>query len=216
MNTIKPQNYYKRSNQKNAKCLSAFFVVTSQRLLRFFAFLRLHLYGIKSKFLKIPKRYRRHIYAILVLLIIALLQSTLFNSFRILNVKPDAILATLIIFVPFFSLRWSVIFAFLGGIFRDIFSILPFGFNVIICILWVILAKQISRRLSLENIFTRGAMLCLIILLNNFAIWFFLFVLDRPIVIGNFLKIISLESISTLVLSLPMYILFTHLFMDKQ
>ena len=160
------------------------------------------------------KRYRKQIYAVSVLLIITLLQATFFNYVLIFNLKPDAILAALVIFVPFFSLRWSVTFAFLGGIFRDIFSILPFGNNVIICILWIILAKQIFRRLSIENNFIRITMLCLIILLNNFTIQSILFILGKPIVIGSFLRIVSIESALTLLLALPMYRLFVHLFMD--
>lgn len=161
------------------------------------------------------KRYRQQIYGLLVLFVIALLESTLFNYFRIFNVKPDAILAALVLFVPFFSLRWLFVFALFGGIYRDIFSILPFGCNAIICILWIILAKQISRRLSVENNLIRSTMLCLIILLNNLTLQFLLFVLDRPIVIGSFLRIVSIESIFTLLLALPMYRFFVYLFSSQ-
>lgn len=157
-------------------------------------------------------RYRQQIYALLILLIIALLQSTLFNYFRILNVKPDIILAALIMFVPFFSLGWSVVFAFSGGVFRDLFSILPFGFNACFCILWIILVKQIFRRLSAENNLIRNCLLCLIILLNNLTMQSILFVLQRPLNLGIFSRIVSIESILTLLLALPMYRLFVHLF----
>ena len=172
----------------------------------------LRLCSIKGKFFRIFRRYHQKIYGLLILSIIALLQATFLNYFRIINVKPDAILATLIIFVHFFSLGWLVVFALFAGIFRDIFSILPFGFNVIISILWVILAKQISRRLSIENNFIRSTMLFLIILLNNLFLQSLLFVLDRPIAMGIFLKTASLESIFTLLLALPMYRLFVYLF----
>ena len=161
------------------------------------------------------KRYHKQIYAFLVLFIIALLQATLFNYIKIFNLKPDAILPALIIFVPFFNLRWSVTLGFLGGIFRDIFSILPFGFNVIICILWIALAKQIFRRLSIENNFIRIIMLFLIILLNNFTIQSILFVLGKPIAIGTFIRIVSIESIISVLLAFPMYRFFAHLFMNK-
>ena len=159
-------------------------------------------------------RHHQYIYGLLALFIIALMQSTLLNYFRIFNVKPDAILAALVIFVAFFNLRWSVSFAFLGGVFRDIFSILPFGLNTSLCILWIILAKQISRRLSMENELTRSAILCLIIILNSLALQSILFIVDRPIVMGVFFRIASIESILTLLLALPMYRLFARLFMD--
>lgn len=158
------------------------------------------------------KRYRQQIYAILILLIVATLQSTLLNYFRIFSVKPDIILISLIIMTAFFSLAWSVFFAFILGIFRDIFSILPFGFNVIILIIWIILAKQITRRLSIEHKFIRCIIPCLIILLNNIAWQSISFMLGRPVFIGPFLKIASLEFVFTLVLVLPIYRLIVHLF----
>ena len=162
--------------------------------------------------LKEFKRYRQQICALLVLLVIALLQSTLLNYFCIFTVKPNAILASLILFIPFFNFRWLVVFALFGGIFYDLFSILPFGTNAVICILWIILARGISRRLSMENDFIRSALLCFMIILNNLALQSILFILDRPIAIGTFLKIVSIESIFTLLLALPIYRLFIYLF----
>ena len=169
----------------------------------------------KRLFQKFLKRYRQQIYAFLVLLIIALLQSTLLNYFCIFNVKPNAIFLTLILFIPFFHLRWLVAFAFFGGIFHDLFSIFPFAPNAVIYILWIIFARQISRRLSMENDFIRSALLCFMILLNNLALQSILFILDNPIAMGTFLKIISIESIFTLLLALPIYRFFVHLFEDS-
>ena len=160
------------------------------------------------------KNYNKQIYTLAALFIIALMQSTFLNYFRIFNLKPDAILLALIIIAPFFSLRWSVTFAFLGGIFRDIFSILPFGINIIICVLWIILAKQIFRRLSIENNLIRIIILCLIILLNNFTMQSILFILGNPIAIGTILKIVWIESVFALLLALPMYRFFAHLLTD--
>lgn len=161
------------------------------------------------------KKYRKQIYGVLILFIVAVLQATLLNYFRIFNIKPDVILIALIVLVPFFSLRWSVIFAFLSGVFRDIFSSLPFGINVILCIIWVIVAKEISRRLSIEHKLVRSAIPCLIILLNNLALRSFLFALQKPIIIYTFLKIVFLECIFALLLILPMYRFFVYIFKDS-
>jgi rod shape-determining protein MreD len=169
----------------------------------------------KRIFQKSLERYRLQIYGLLLLFLIALLQSTLLNYFRIFNVKPDAILAALILFVAFFDLRWLAAFAFLGGIFRDIFSALPFGFNTIICILWVILANRISRRLSIENNVIRSCLLCLIILLNNLTMQSILFVLGKPVSLGVFSRIVFIESIFTLFLASLMYRVFVHLFQQS-
>jgi len=181
---------------------------------RYLRAIRINIYS--SRFwLKFVKRYRQQICAFLALLIIGLLQSTALNYFPILNVKPDAILAALIMLAPFFSLGWSVAFAFLGGLFRDIFSSLSFGFSICLSILWVILAKQIFRRLSAENALIRNATLCLLIVLNNLTMQFILFMLDHPLSLGIFLRIVSLELILTLILAFLMYRLFVRLFMPQ-
>ncbi|MFC1658085.1 rod shape-determining protein MreD [Candidatus Omnitrophota bacterium] len=159
--------------------------------------------------------HRRQIYALSILLVAALLQSTLFNYFRILNVKPDVILAALIMLIPFFSSGWSFALAFISGVFRDIFSLLPFGFNVFLCILWVILARQVFRRLSFENKLIRNCLLCLVVVLNNLILQSLFFILDKPLSLGIFLRILVLESIFTLVLAMPIYRLLANIFMPR-
>jgi len=170
---------------------------------------------IRSFLLRVLRRYPQQLCAFSILFIIALSQYTLFNYFRVLNIKPNAILAALIMLAPFFSLGWSVAFASLSGIFSDIFSSLPFGLDICLCIIWIILAKQIFRRLSPENNLIRSVILCLIIVLNNLATQSVLFVLDRPLSLDIFPKIVSIESILTLILALPMYRLFVYLFMPE-
>jgi cell shape-determining protein MreD len=161
------------------------------------------------------KKYRKQIYAFSILFIIALLQSSLLNYFPIFNLKPDAILASLVLLVCFFSPAWSVIFAFLAGAFRDLFGSLPFGFNTLISIAWVVLAGRIFRRLSAENMFIRSAVLGLIILLNNLALQSLLFTLGRPLDMAAFLRILTVESMLSLLLALPMYRFFLYLFIDQ-
>ncbi|MGD9015702.1 MAG: hypothetical protein PVI33_06745 [Candidatus Omnitrophota bacterium] len=180
---------------------------------RYLRTIRVNIYSSKFS-LKFMRRYRQQICAFLLLLIIGLLQSTTLNYFPILDVKPDAILAALIMLAPFFSLGWSVAFAFLGGLFRDIFSSLPFGFNICLSMLWVILAKQIFRRLSAENGLIRNVTLCLFIVLNNLTMQSILFMFARPLSLGIFLRIVTIESIFTLALAFLIYRLFVHLFMS--
>lgn len=161
------------------------------------------------------QRYRRQLRGILVLFIIAILQSTLFNYFRIFNVKPDAILIALIVSVSFFEFKWSVIFAFLCGILRDLFSILPFGLNTIIFVLWVILAKQIYRRLSVEDKLISYTVPCMIILLNNLTLQAIFFLLGQSIALGIVVKIVLLELIFAVLLVLPLYKIFNFLLEDS-
>ena len=179
-------------------------------------FSRLRLASYSGGFRGLMQCYRRQLYAISLLFIVMLLDSTLMNYCRTLfGLKPGTILAALVFLVPFFNLGWMVMFAFLAGLFRDAFSLLPFGFSISVCIVLVILAKQISRRFSAEDNLIRCVMLCLIILLNNLATSLVLFVLDRPVVIGVFLSSALREAVFTLLLGLPMYRLFTNIFSDE-
>lgn len=167
------------------------------------------------KFLKKFQKYYRQLQALSILFIVILLDLTLFNYFLIFNVKPDVILATLIIFSAFFSLKWLAGFALLGGIFRDSMSMLPLGFNTVICILWVILARRMSQKFTVENIFIRSALLCAIILLNNLSLRLVIFVLGGNVANNIFLKIAIMQSVLTLLLALPMYKLFAYLLTNK-
>ena len=161
------------------------------------------------------KKYRSQVSVILVLFIIAVLQSTLLNHFRVFNVKPDIILVALIISVSFFDFKWSMVFSFLVGIFRDSFSILPFGLNTIICILWVFLAKQIYRRLSTEDKLISYAVPCMIVLLNNLTLQVILFLLGKTIALSIFAKVVILEFVFALLLVIPLYKIFIFLLEDS-
>ncbi|MFH1577894.1 MAG: rod shape-determining protein MreD [Candidatus Omnitrophota bacterium] len=157
-------------------------------------------------------QYRRQIYAFLILFIAGLTQATLLNYFRIFSVKPDIILAVLIISSLFLNLGWSVSLAFFGGIFCDLMGNLPYGFNAILFILSIILVKRISSKLSVENIFIRNAVICLIIVLNNLAVRFILLALGSSLAFGIFLRFTVIQSILTLLAALPIYRLLAHSF----
>ncbi len=157
------------------------------------------------------RKYRIQIYGFLILLFATSLQCTLLNYFRIINIKPDIMLATLVMFSFFYSLRCSLIFSLLIGIFRDVLGFLPFGFNTIICVLWVILAREIFQRLSIEDKLIRCITLFIIIVLNNLTLNCFMFIINKPIPTGILLKVIFLESLFTLPLSLMIYKIFIFL-----
>ena len=181
-----------------------------------FRILKYYFFPFKNKLLGIFKIYRRIIFALLVLLLAAYLQSGLLNYLRIFYVKPDIILASLVLFVPFFDLRQLLMFAFLGGIFCDIFSILPFGVNIIILILCIFLAYKLTRKLSVENQIIRYTLLLVIILLKNLVFGLTFFILDKPIPAVVFLRIAFLESLITLLLAPAMHKLFLCLLQTRQ
>ncbi len=150
-------------------------------------------------------KYRKQLYAFLILSLISILQVTLFNYFRIFNVKPDLILSVLISYTFFLDFTWTVSFAFLGGVFRDLMEGLPFGYNTVLCIVWVVLSSRVSRRLSVEHVLVRNIIVCSIILMNNIVMRFILISLGNVIELGVFFRVVILECIFTLILFFSLY-----------
>lgn len=169
-----------------------------------------------AKALKKLKKYRNLVFALLIISIAALIQSTVLDYFRIFNIKPDIILATLIIFALFFELRWACITAFLGGGLVDLLGNLPFGFNTPIYILWAILANWIARKLTMENSFIRSSALFIIVLLNNLVTRFLFLLLGRPLLRPDeFLSSAIFEGIYTILIAYPLFRLYFRIVLRK-
>ncbi|MFC1592476.1 rod shape-determining protein MreD [Candidatus Omnitrophota bacterium] len=165
-----------------------------------------------KKIKKFFRNYHLQIKVFTALFTIMFLQSTLLNHFRIFNVKPDLMLVSMVIVSFFLDLKGALGFAFLNGIFRDLLGVSPHGFNTIMFMLWVILIRRISKNLTVENSLIRSGILCLVILLNNLAGQLMRFVLDKPVESSIFLNIIIIETLSTVLIALPIYKLFTRIF----
>ncbi len=69
------------------------------------------------------------IYAIGIpaLALASILQSSIINEVRLLNGRPDFVLLLLICLALFYRIRPTLVLAFFGGIFLDLFSGLPLG-----------------------------------------------------------------------------------------
>lgn len=167
------------------------------------------------------RAYKKQLKAALILFSVILLEFTLYGRLRIFGIAPDLSLAALVIYPLFFSLSHCLGFAFLAGILRDAISALPFGFNTIACLLWVILAKRISQKLAVEHILIRSAMLGVIILLNNLFMRLsanLFFTLYRQIDFlpaAVFLINAFFQSALTIIFSLPIYRILRRLFLNR-
>lgn len=131
------------------------------------------------------------------ILICAFLQATLLNSFRIFNVKPDLLLASTVIGALTFRLGWVFVFSLFAGILKDSFSVRAFPINTLLFPLWGYLSLALARKISIESAPVRAGLICAVVIANDIVIRAIYFNLGISIPIGEFLRIVFIESLYT-------------------
>lgn len=143
--------------------------------------------------------------ALLIIIILAILQVTVFNYFRVFSVKPDLLLIIVVLAGLSFGLREALFFSILAGILKDIFSINAFGINTLLFPLWSFLTIKLSREVSLENNFIRAVLVFIMVVLNDIAARLINLTLGNFIPMGIFLRVTFLESLYTALVSLLVF-----------
>lgn len=131
------------------------------------------------------------------IVILGLLQLRVFDYFRVFNLKPDLLLAGVVILNLFFDWRKVFILSLLAGVFKDVFSAGPPLLNSALFPLWSFLIMKLSRKASLDNTLIRVVLLLIIAFLHNIISGFTLIYLGSLIPLGNFLRILFLGSFYT-------------------
>lgn len=140
---------------------------------------------------------------LLIIFIFGLLQSTILNSFRILAVKPDLIVACVVVASVFLNWRWALFSGLFAGIFKDIFGTAALGINILLLPLWSYLLAKLSKKVSLDDKFVLMATVFIVIFLNDIVSRFINLYFGKFIALGIFLRITFIEALySALVLPL--------------
>lgn len=140
-----------------------------------------------------------------VIFLLILSQATIFNYLKILNIKPNLILISLIIISLFFNLKWSLIFSFALGFLSDIFNTYSLGFSVLLFPLLRFIIIKLSRKISLDNEYIFSAFVGILTIANSLAVRFFLLSLGTNIAIGIFLRSVIIEAIYTALVSFMIF-----------
>ncbi|MDO8662075.1 MAG: rod shape-determining protein MreD [Candidatus Omnitrophota bacterium] len=143
-------------------------------------------------------------------LILGIFQLTFLEYFRIFGIKPDLLLVTVVIAGLFLEMRLAIIFGIFTGIFKDIFSLSPFGLNVLLFSLWGFLVAKISRKISIEDNIASVILVFVIALLQNIASGLALIYSGSFVPTGIFLRIILVGSLYT-ALTLPLILKITKI-----
>lgn len=140
---------------------------------------------------------------LIVALILGLIQLTLLQYFKVFGVKPDLLLAVVVIAGISLRIRWAIIFGALVGIFKDIFGLNVFGLNILLFTCWSFLAAKISRKVSIEDGVSAALLVFIIALLQNIISGSVIFYSGASVPFGIFLRIVILGSLYT-ALTLPL------------
>jgi len=140
---------------------------------------------------------------IIVTLVLGVFQLTLLEHFRVFGVKPDLLLVSVVLAGLFLEMRWAITFGVCVGIFKDIFSLSPFGLNILLFGLWSFLTAKISRKISIEDNLAATFLAWVIALLQNIISGLGLACSGSFVPMGIFLRIAIFGSLYT-ALTLPL------------
>jgi rod shape-determining protein MreD len=147
---------------------------------------------------------------LIISLVLGAIQVTFLDYFRVFGVKPDFLLAAVVIGGLLFESRLSFIFGILAGIFKDAFGLGPFGLNIILFSLWSVVVAKVSRKVAIEDSLAATLLLFVIALLQNIINGLFLIYSGSFVPIGIFLRIVLLGSLYT-ALALPLILKITKI-----
>ncbi|MDI6606116.1 MAG: rod shape-determining protein MreD, partial [Candidatus Omnitrophota bacterium] len=101
-----------------------------------------------------------------LILILGILELTLFNYFKIFNIKPDLFLVCAVLASLFLEPRPAIALSLFAGLFKDSFSSNLFGINAVLFTLWSFLILKLNRKITLDNNFLRLGLVFIVALLH--------------------------------------------------
>ncbi|MDP2905455.1 MAG: rod shape-determining protein MreD [Candidatus Omnitrophota bacterium] len=135
----------------------------------------------------------------LYIVISGILQLTLLNYFSVFGVKPDLLLALVILVSLRSPAGWAVGLSLFAGILKDIFSASGFGINTLLFPLWSIAILNLNRKINVEHDYLRLALGFIIAFLQNMFCGLALSYSGRFVPLGVFTRILLLSSLYTTV-----------------
>ena len=132
-----------------------------------------------------------------IIVVAALLQATLIENVRIFSVKPDLLLICLVLASLIFDFKWAFVFGISCGFLKDCFSASAFGLNTVLFALWCVLIIELSRKVTLDYVFTKVALLFIVSIIHNIALGLTLVYLGNFIPFGIFFRNCLMSAVCT-------------------
>lgn len=146
------------------------------------------------------------------ILVAAIFQISLSESLRIFNVKPELLLALVVLFALVCEHRLAIALAIIAGMLKDLLSINNAAANTILFPLWSILVIQAARRISLDTPARQTWLVAIVVAANSMVFQFFIFPAGSQIPVGIFLRTLFLEPLYSAAVVLAGLRFFKHYF----
>lgn len=135
-----------------------------------------------------------------ILILLVILQSTVLDYIKIFNVKPDLVLATVIIVGVSADLKWVMVFSYLAGFLKDILGTSPFGLNTLVFPLLGFLSFKLSKKIAIETEYMKAATVFMAVILENLIAFLWLIFTGLDISLGIFSRFTIISSIYTVLI----------------
>jgi rod shape-determining protein MreD len=139
-----------------------------------------------------------------ILMMLAILQSTVVNDLTLLDGRPDLILLVVVSWGIIGMSREAMVWGLMGGLFLDLLSGLPFGTTAIILILIAFLVSFSEGRFWEANLLMPMGVMIFSSLLYHLLSLLLVWVLGKPMDIGFILfRVVLPSTFLNLILALP-------------
>jgi rod shape-determining protein MreD len=142
---------------------------------------------------------------LLVIFVLALLQVTVVDHFKIFSTAPDFILIGVVIASLFYDWKWALIFSLISGALKDIFAANASGVNTILSALWSFLVVQLAKNINLDINISRAGLIFIVAILNACALRMFFLYSGIYVPGGIFLRTAFLGSLYTALTALLVF-----------
>lgn len=139
----------------------------------------------------------KKIYFAGIIVVLAVLQVTVIDSFKIFNVKPDFLLMAAVIASFIFDFKEALVLSVFAGVLKDILGTGVFGMHTLLFPLWSFLIERVNRQVPIDDELARPILIFVITFLHHTLCGLMLVWLGRQIRSGIFLRIIFVEPIYT-------------------
>ena len=139
---------------------------------------------------------KKIIFSALVILA-ALVQSTLIPYVKIFGVKPDLFWILVMCAALYFDAGTAVMFSLCCGLLKDCLGTSPFGVYIVLFPVWSLSVSNLSKRISFDHLAVCSFILAVMIFVNSVILRFLPFIHDGPLSFMAFMRISVIESIYT-------------------
>lgn len=141
-----------------------------------------------------------------VLLILVVLQNSVFEHIKVFGVKPDIVITFVICYTLIFGNPRGTIVGIAGGLLEDIFFGGAFGINSLACMLTAFLIGSIESVLYKDNIFIPGLFTITGTVIKELIVFFFLYLIRMDLSFSTvFMNIVLPEAVYNSVLTIVFY-----------